>query len=221
MAITAQSIIDKVRIILQDADKVRWTDDELLGWLNEGQREIIIYKPDAYVVNESVNLTTGTKQALPSGGLTLIDVVKNGTGRAVRQIDMRILDDQIPTWHSATASTNITNFMFDPRDQKNYYVYPPAASGASLDIVYAKSPSDVAINASIQVDDVYSGALMDYVLHRAYSKDVDYAADDSRAAAHYQRFVSLMAGKEAGETAAEASAVLLRANRASGQMPQG
>lgn len=224
MAITAQSVIDKTRIILQDADKVRWTDDELLGWLNEGQREITVYKPDAYVVNESLNLVAGTKQSLPSGGLTLIDVIKNGTGRAVRHIDMRILDDQIPAWHSVTASTNVTNYMFDGRNQKNFYVYPPAASGATLDIVYAKSPTDILSDASILVDDVYSSALMDYVLHRAYSKDVDYAADDNRANAHYQKFVAAMAGKEAGETATEATALLRRANRASAQMnamPQG
>lgn len=217
-AITAQTIINRARVILQDPDKVRWTDDELLGWLNDAQREICVYKPDAYVVSENLALATGTKQAIPAGGVTLITVIKNGQGSAVRLIDKRILDEQIPAWHSQAATQAISNFMFDPRDQKRFYVYPPAANGAAVEIVYAKSPTDVLVNAAILVDDVYVNAIIDFILYRAYSKDVDYAADDNRAAAHYQKFITSMAGKEAGEAASEAVAVLRRANSASPQL---
>ena len=212
--ITAQQIIDKARIILQDADKTRWTDPELLSWLNAGQREICVYKPDAYVVNESVNLVPGTKQSLPVGGVTLISVMRNGANGAVKNIDRRILDEQIPNWHASNQVAGVTNFMFDPRDQKRYYVYPPAAPGASLEIIYAKTPAEIAIGATILVDDVFEPALMDYILFRAYSKDVDYAGDDGRAASHLGKFVSLLAGKDAGEAAAEAVAVIRRANSA-------
>jgi hypothetical protein len=221
--ITAQVVIDKAQIILQDTGAVRWPETELLGWLNDAQREICTYKPDAYVVNESVVTTVGSKQTLPAGGLTLIDVIRNfngsTAGNAIRQIDMRILDDQIPGWHSATPANVALYYAFDPRNQKNFYLYPPSDGNANtkVELVYAKAPADIVIGSTILVDDIYSNAIMDYVLYRAYSKDVDYAADDGRANVHYQRFVQAMTGKEAGESAHEAVAVLRRANSVSTQ----
>lgn len=228
MAIQASTIIGKAHVILQDTGGVRWTADELLGWLNDGQREIATYKPDACVANEAFQPVAGTKQTLPSGGLTLISVIRNlgngsTPGTAVRLVDKRILDDQITGWHSSASGT-VTHYCFDPRNQKVFYVYPPSAGGASqqLEIVYAKSPPDVAsTSGDISVDDIYSNALMDYILFRAYSKDVDYAADDGRALSHYQKFVDSMVGKEQGERSSEATAVLLRANSASLQTSGG
>jgi hypothetical protein len=227
MATTAQSIVDKAQIVLQDITAVRWAETELLGWLNDACREVCSYKPDAYVVNETVQTTAGTKQTLPTGGLTLIDVTRNfdGTtvGNVIRQIDRRILDDQIPDWHSVTPTAAASHFCFDPRDQKTFYLYPPSdgdstgGSETKVEIVYAKAPADVALGDNILIDDTYNGPIMDYILYRAYLKDADYAGDDTRAQVHYDRFIQALGGKEAGETSAEATAMLRRANRTTGQ----
>lgn len=46
--IIARTVIEKVQTILQDKTGVRWpAEDELLGWLNDGQREVVIFKPNA------------------------------------------------------------------------------------------------------------------------------------------------------------------------------
>ncbi len=227
--ITAGNIITKAQIILQDSGGVRWTTDELLGWLNDGQREIATYKPDASVGNVSFTPEAGTKQTLPADGLTLIGVTRtmgNGStpGSAIRLVDKRILDDQITNWHALAPVDAPTHYCFDPRDQKVFYVYPPSTGGASaqFEIIYAKAPDDVAdISSAISVDDIYSNALMDYILFRAYSKDVDYAADDGRARSHYEKFVQSMVGKEQGERSSEATAVLHRANSSSAQVASG
>lgn len=227
MATTAQTIVDKAQIILQDTTAVRWAESELLGWLNDAVREVCNYKPDAYVINETVTTTAGTKQTLPTGGLTLIDVVRNFSGStagsAITQIEKRILDDQLPTWHSVSSTSVATHFCFDPRNQKNFYLYPPSDGGATtkVEIVYAKSPADIALSGSIVLDETYNSAIMDYILYRAYSKDADYAADDNRAQVHYDRFTQALGGKEAGERVAEPQAVLNRANRTVGGTQQG
>lgn len=72
--ILASSIITKAATLLQDPTNVRWPADELLGWLNDGQREIVLQKPDAYSINEAVKLAAGTKQALPAAGIRLLAV---------------------------------------------------------------------------------------------------------------------------------------------------
>ena len=198
--IVASSILDKAEIILQDTSNIRWDETELLGWLNDGQREVVLHKPSANPVNETLQLSSaGTRQSIPDNGLALIDVVCNHTingtsvKRSIRVIDRRILDAQRPDWHNeaATASDPIVHFCFDDRDPRTFYLYPGAPLNTKVQIVYAASPVDISSASSvITIDDVYANALLDYVLYRAYSKDADYAANEQRVMAAYQTFVN-------------------------------
>ena len=205
MSIAAQAIIRRVVETLQDTTSIRWPVAELVRYLNDGQREIIVYRPDAMVTNASLTLTAGTKQSLPSNGAKLIDVVRNsaGTKRAIRMCAREILDAQSPGWHNLSGVTEIVHFMFDPRDPKVFYVYPPAQSaGASVDLVYSALPTDIAepaagtdysaVSGAISVPDIYSNALQDYVLYRAYTKDSQYAGNEARAQARYAAFANAL-----------------------------
>ena len=208
--ITALSTLTKVQTILQDTTGIRWPiDDELLGWLNDGQREVVLNKPEASVKNESVTLTTGsTKQTIPAAGIMLVDVVRNmgaagsTPGKAVRLVTRDVLDAQRPDWHSdANTGNYIQHFMYDPRDPKTFYVYPKApATALYLELVYSAAPTDCATTAStIGVDDIFANALLDYVLYRAYSKDAEYAANGQLALAHYTAFANAFGIKPQNE----------------------
>ena len=128
MSIAAQALIRRVVETLQDTTSIRWPVAELVRYLNDGQREIIVHRPDAMVTNASVSLASGTKQSLPANGAKLIDVVRNSAGskRAIRMCAREILDAQSPGWHNLSGVTEIVHFMFDPRDPKVFYIYPPA-----------------------------------------------------------------------------------------------
>lgn len=202
--ITASTVISKAQIILQDTTGVRWpSDTELLGWLNDGQREVMVFKPNANVKNIAVQLVAGTKQSLPTDGVQLIDVVRNmGTdgataGRAIRIVMREILDAQLPEWHSATANATTKHYIYSVLDPKNYYVYPPQPSSSRgyVELIYGAVPTDATINGTIQIDDIYQNVLVDYILYRAYSKDTEYAADANRAAAHQQAYLASLTGK--------------------------
>jgi len=206
MAITAQSIVRRVVETLQDNTSVRWPVNELVRYLNDGQREIVLYRPDAMVTNSTVTLVAGSKQALPANGAKLIEVIRNNTAsskRAVRLVNREILDAQSPAWHNIAGVTEVLHFMYDPRDPKIFYVYPPAAaSGASVDIVYSALPTDItepadgstysAVTGNISVPDIYGNVLQDYMLYRAYSKDSEYAGNAQRAQAHYGAFANAL-----------------------------
>lgn len=204
MPIPAQSIIRRVVETLQDNTSIRWPIAELVRYLNDGQREIILYRPDAMVTNASMTLATGSRQNLPSNGTKLIEVIRNtaGTKRAVRLTNREILDAQTPGWHGLAGAADILHFMFDPRDPKVFYVYPPASSAASLEIIYSALPTDVgepadgalytAVAGNIDVPDIYGNAIQDYILYRAYTKDSDYAGNAQRATAHYATFANTL-----------------------------
>jgi len=199
--LTAQNLIDRVKIILQDTTSVRWAESELLTWLNDGQREVVLLKPDAYVKNQSLLLVSGTKQAIPSDGVMVVDVVRNmstnGTtaGASIRIVSREILDSQVSSWHVDTASTTVKHYVFDPRDPKRFYVYPKSDGTNYVELIYSAAPADILIAATLTLDDIYANALIDYICYRAYLKDVTFAGNDARAAARYQAFVGALGVK--------------------------
>ena len=205
MPIPAQSIIRRCVETLQDNTSIRWPVSELVRYLNDAQREVILYRPDAAVTNASVPLVTGSRQNLPVGGTKLVEVVRNsaGTKRAVRMVNREILDAQLPGWHAQTGVTEILHYMYDPREPRVFYVYPPAAAtGAAVDLSYASMPADIAepsegalytsVTGNLGVPDIYGNAVQDYVLYRAYTKDSEYAGNAARAQAHYGAFANAL-----------------------------
>lgn len=230
MPITAQSIVRRAVETLQDTTSIRWPVNELVRYLNDGQREVVLYRPDSMVTNATLTCAVGTKQSLPANGAKLIEVVRNaassGTKKAVRMVNREILDAQTPGWHSIDGAVDALHFMYDPRDPKTFYVYPPALVTTQLDIVYAAYPTDVtepadgalysAVTGNISLPDIYGNALLDWVLYRAYSKDSEYAGNANRAQAHYAAFAAAL-GNEIKATIGVAPNPQGNPNRASTQ----
>lgn len=197
--ITAKSIIDKAAIQLLDPDNIRWTRAELLGWLNDGQRQITIMSPNATNKVATIKLTTGTRQSIPSDGWTLLDVIRTmGTdglkpGRAMRLVSQELLDGFNPYWHSATPTTTPQNYVFDQQDQTIFYVYPPNNGKGYVQLNYSPAPADLAVETqTLLINDIFQTALLDYMLYRACSKDAEYAPGLQLATGYLQTFMGSM-----------------------------
>ena len=209
MTVTVQSVIDRVQAILQDTTGIRWpVTTELVLFINDAQREIALLKPDASAVNETVTLATGTKQSIPAAGNRLLRVVRNmsaasgGTGaRSIRLVSRDILDSQTPSWHDPTitgdaAHTNVVkHYIYDEQNPRNYYVYPGVSGNAYIEIVYSANPAAVTQSGNLSIPDIFANAVTDYTLFRAYTKDAEYAANNQRAATHYNLFINSVTGK--------------------------
>lgn len=196
-------ILDRAAIILQDNTNVRFPNEELLKFFNDAQKEVVLHRPDAKMVNTTFACVDGSKQTLPSAALRLIEVVRNAGGRAVTQVQRRILDETLPNWHETAAGANkIEHFVYDPADPKNFYVYPKGAAGThSLEIVYSSAPTEISISnfdtdtTTISLDDVYANCILDYILYRSYQKDSEFAGNAQRAMMHYQSFANALGVK--------------------------
>lgn len=199
-SVLVSTIVNRASVLLQDTANIRWPQSELVDWLNAGQRELVVYKPNACVQNTDVALVAGTKQALPPDGNVLVDITRNTGGPAIRIINRQLLDTQIPNWHDPrTASATTKHYCYSEVNPKNFYVYPPSPGGNSVEMIYHATPAAAQAGGTINVDDIYEGALLDYVLYRAYSKDAEYDANGGAAGAHYQAFLTALKGKEGGE----------------------
>lgn len=204
---TVGTVINDAKLILQEVTEAgtRWKNEELIGWHNEAYQAITLLKPDASSVNADLTLAVGTKQTIPSGGLRLLDVVRNtaslSKGYGVLVATRRSIDQTRRGWHNDQQSYDIEQYMFDDLDPTHFYVYPPARSGAKLEIIYSTVPlPHVGALSTIEGDEIrladsYKPMIVDYILYRAYSKDAGHAANLNRAQMHYQAFLSSLTGK--------------------------
>jgi hypothetical protein len=204
--ITAQSIIDKASTLLLDTSNVRWSRAELLGWLNDGQRQIVVMAPSATNKVAVMKLVAGTRQNIPSDGWTLLNVIRymgtDGTrpGRAVRVTSQQLLDSYNPNWHSSTPSVVPQSYVFDQQDMTAFYVYPPNTGNGYVQLNYSPEPSDLTLESQpIVVRDIFQTALLDYILYRACSKDAEYAPGLQLAAGYLQTFNLAMGVKQEAE----------------------
>lgn len=196
MTVTAQAILTRVRTqLLDDLPTKRWSDAELLGWLSDGQRTLVAADPSLGNVISSVKLVVGTKQVLPDGAFMLLDILRNmgsdglTPGRVVTVTSRENLDRVDPNWHNSRRSDIARHYIYDPKQPKAYYVYPPSTGITYVEMSRAQNPADIAaLTDLITVPDLYQTALFDFVMFRAHQKDSDYAAGDQTAQGYLQLF---------------------------------
>lgn len=222
--VKVKEIIGRVEHILQDSN-VRWPRLELQSWINEAYLASVLLRPDANAKTGTFTCAAGSRQVLTaqfSSGLQILDITRNlaasSTKKVVRLVQRSVLDDQKPTWHTETGTVNVQHYMYDPRQPKEFFVYPPATTSAQLEIVYVDIPGAHALSESaldpagsdttvMLLDDIYMSPVIDWVLYRAYSKDAEYGTNEQRAAAAYQTFNSAMGAKSQTDSAVSPQAV--------------
>ncbi len=206
MAITTVGeILRRAKLILQEVTQngTRWTNEELLGWINESYQAIVSIKPDASSVNKSMDCVLGSRQEIPVDGHRLLDVVRNlaadAGGYSVMKTSRSALDATRRAWHGETPSSTIEQFVFDDNDPRHFYVYPPATATAKLEIIYSAVPTpheNTQANETsvenIRLGDSFAPAIVDYVLARAYSKDAEHSANMQRAQMHSGSFINML-----------------------------
>lgn len=189
MSATVQNVIDQVRYTIHDTNELtyRWTNAELLDYVNAASRQIVAFVPEANIVASIESITNViAKQALPTGGIKFIKVINNvsendGTTLEgpVRQVEKDALDSYDPDWEFDTsikvlvASYNFfDHYCHDPRDKKAYYLYPPALGTAYAKVQYSAIPTALTlVGDTIPLDDEYLEAYVMYTTYRALTKE--------------------------------------------------
>ena len=210
--IPVQDIIDRVADLLLDTDRgvdeARWIDAELLRWVNDSRMAILTRRPAACAKIANFTLVAGTHQAIPADGVQLLDVIRNmGTGgatpgRSIRRTDRQNIDDYDQYWHMATPSAEISQFTYDDRMPKNFFVLPPAVAGTQIQGAYVAIPAAVtALTDNLDLALENMDAVVNYICYRAKSKDSEYA-NAAEAAAFYGAFNDALGVTQQGQMAA-------------------
>ena len=176
-AVLVKDMLRQVSLALSDINPqfTRWTERELVDWLNEAQRVVVKYLPYANARVDSIKLQPGTRQSIaslepgrikPGDGVTpatsivgsavqsvICNMGADGItpGRAIRLVDKDLLDVAEPMWHRSTGKF-VTQYVYDPRQPQMFYVTPgvPGNVDVWVQVDYVAEPLPVPAPASGQ-----------------------------------------------------------------------
>lgn len=228
MKLTADIILKRASITLQDDGNVRWPLPELLLYLNDAVAELAIHKPNAITQTIELALAEGTVQTLDDTHVSLVRAVRNLAtlaaspsgrtgGRAITVTRRSTLDSVMPSWQDPAVlpyAATVDHVVQDMADPRTFYVVPGNDGTGVMEAVVAVLPADIAEPLNpLQIDsytaleltgvpNVFRNALTDYVLFRAYSKDSADQSAASRASAHYNMFANAIGLKTKNDATA-------------------
>lgn len=196
-------LIDRVDVLLVQAGVVeasrRWQQAEVFDWIEDGQRTIIQRIPAAGSQTTNITLVDGAKQSIPATWEALLDVDCNKSGnnrkRSVNRVDKDTLDAVAPGWQQLDQETEVEEYMYNPgRDPRVFWVYPPVDAGVQIEATGTRRVSAIsATTDDLVIQDQFVPALANLVIHRALSKQAEYA-NLGTAGAYYQAAMADLGG---------------------------
>lgn len=192
MGIAVAEILARLDDLMSDDDRIRWSVEERIRWICDAGQEIVLRRPAARAVTQTLTLVSGTFQTAPAGTAQVLDIIRNikaggGPGSIVRITDRQLMDDSDQDWHFAKAGAS-QHYMLDDRSPTTFYVYPPAVANAQVDALLSVPPP--AVTASTDTFDMrpeFIGAIVNWCLYRCHTKDSEYA-NGAVAQLHYSAF---------------------------------
>lgn len=215
----AADLIVAVSRLLNDAEPgyehIRWTRADLLEYLNDAQKQVYLYRPELYAQTDVFALVPGARQGPLPGGCQLQKIIGSvgDVGRA-RKVDDGLLQAFADT---GCAPVNVSDdyrvrgYSFTPQDPMSFFVDPPVPDdGRSCTVALVCQQAPEAITLA-QLDDAdprndrlvtparMHNALVEWMLYRAYSVDMESAQSFAKQEAHRQHFYAMLGVSEAKE----------------------
>jgi hypothetical protein len=187
---TPNEVITEVRRLIQDTRTTyRYSDDVLLGFVNQTLKRMVLLRPDIFGVYTTFTTTPNTViQSCPADSARLIEVFQVQGGNAVTEVSRETLDRTAPGWQEEAAGQPV-NFMRHVRNPNKFFVYPRPTTGVVLVGEYAQTPPNYTLNQTITYPtDTYFPVLVDGVVFLAESIDNEHV-NSNRAKLFYDAFV--------------------------------
>lgn len=178
-----------------DSDLYRFTDTELLVYVNEAIAEISALKPALFTSIGDLDCIAGQcEQTLDFADAQLIirPICIHG-GAALTPFDLASLDAFNPNWRNDTAGP-AQQWSRLENDPLRFLIYPKAPASQTLDVQFVRNPLVLALTDLItEIPAGFIPAIPDWVIYRAESTDDEHAVS-GRAVTHRDAFYARIKG---------------------------
>lgn len=204
-SLTWGSFVNQVEKVLLDEDNDDFSQSELLAIAMNVLREIVSIVPEAYRVLETVQLSSGTKNTIPSDAIRFVGPNRymgtDGTteGNRVYPCDFQALQDFSPGWYNETATDEPEHLVPDPDDPATFWSYPPNTGSGYVECWLDKTPplttydaADAWQTETFPLSDQYVAAAQNLVLSWCYNDDSDIPGNTPRSNMYRKRGLDLL-----------------------------
>lgn len=181
-------VVVRVQRTFGDEASVQVTEEDIIRWVNDGQREIIM-KTEDLLQSQGVTSTVNGQQdyTVPENMLILRSIHYKPIGLSsfirLQSLSMAEFDDYIDGWDGTSYSTSEPVVYCTYGGFIKFFPIPMIDGSDNLKIRYSRRPADVTLTSdTIDLPDEYFNSLVSYVLSQAFQLDEDWGSSQNLAA---------------------------------------
>lgn len=180
-------IMTRVKRQFGDESGVQVTDDDIIRWINDGQRRIVMHNEGLLETTALANLTQGTQDYdLPVDLLIFralaLKVNGDTTFRHIKGLDFAKFNEYIDGWDGESQSQGVPLVYTLFAGKIRFYPVPDQSVTSGIKIYYNRKPTDVSSGSdSIDLPLLYHETVATYCLQQAHEMDEDYDAAGMKA----------------------------------------
>lgn len=184
-------VIIRVQRLFGDQSGVQIDDNDIIRYINDAQREIVMHNEAVLETTTTVNIVAGQNiYAFPTDLLVLrslrVQLTSSAGYQYIKYYNLSEFDKVIYSWDGGDFKDK--NVLIYTLYGREIFLYPtPNVSITDgLKLLYSTYPTDVALTTDeLSVPLEYHNAVLRFCLHRATMQDEDYQAS----AIHEQQFL--------------------------------
>jgi hypothetical protein len=169
------AVARRVRSAFGDKQGVQIKDEDIVDWINDGQRHIVMENEGLLEVIATTSTTAGIQNVpVPADAMTIRGL--RFKGQKLRGMTLIEFDEYIDKWDDASINSGVPVLYSEWAGQLMLFPIPNVSESNVLKIYYTRQPVDVAdlIGDTLDLPLSYHKALVNYVLQQAYEKDEDW-----------------------------------------------
>lgn len=180
-------IMTRVKRQFGDESGVQVTDADIIRWINDGQRRIVMHNEGLLETTALANLTENVQDySLPTDLLIFralsIKVTGDHTYRHVKGLDFPKFNEYIDGWDGDESYRGIPLVYTLFAGKIRFYPIPDQTVSNGIKIYYNRKPTDVASGSdAIDLPILYHETVATYCLQQAHEMDEDYDAAGMKA----------------------------------------
>lgn len=191
----------RVRRTFGDESSVQVLDADIVRWINDGQREVVMQNPELLEAIATANTVANQQDySFPADMRNLRSVYYKDTGRLsyikLKGYSLQEFDEFIDGWDGTefTPGTPIIYTVFS--NAIKLFPIPDESITSGLKLYYYRQPTDRVNDADvIDLPVGYHAAVVEYCLKQAYELDEDWTSVGNKA----QEFNAAVSGQKAQE----------------------
>jgi len=175
---TVQDVLITVKRQFGDESGVQLTDSDIIRWVDDAQREVIMNNPEINATVVSINVTAGTYQYPILASIPNIEIVRSVhyDGQILRNMSFQSAQEYIIR-NTSSQNNGTPTFWYEYAGTLNLWPVPQTSlTGGLQDFFLARPPENKSTGDVLTVPDSYFNAIITYVMKQAMNMDENFQA---------------------------------------------